>query len=81
MDDLDVMEKEGRLLIDTEQNHALGNLLRKAVWENGGEAGYDKGHPLGDESVLIIDDDAPEETLQDAVETAREWIEGIESDL
>jgi DNA-directed RNA polymerase subunit L len=79
--ELDVMEKDGRLLVDMEQNHAVANLLRKAVWENGGEAGYDKGHPLGDESVLIIDDGSPEETLQDAVETAEEWLTDIESDL
>lgn len=79
--ELDVMEKEGRLLIDMEQNHALANLLRKAVWANDGEAGYDKGHPLGDESVLIIDDDAPEETLQEAVDTTREWLDDLESDL
>lgn len=79
--ELDVMEKEGRLLIDMEQNHALANLLRKAVWENDGEAGYDKGHPLGDESVLIIDDESPEDTLQNAVDTAQSWLEDIESGL
>jgi len=75
------MEKDGRLMVDMEQNHALANLLRKAVWENDGEAGYDKGHPLGDESVLIIDTDDPETVLQDAVETARGWLDGLESDL
>ncbi len=79
--ELDTTEKDGRLLVDMEQNHALANLLRKAVWENDGEAGYDKGHPLGDESVLIIETDNPEETLQDAVDTARDWLEGIKSDL
>ncbi len=79
--ELDTTEKDGRLLVDMEQNHALANLLRKAVWENDGEAGYDKGHPLGDESVLIIETDNPEETLQDAVDTARNWLEDIKSDL
>ena len=79
--ELETTEKEDRLLVDMEQNHALANLLRKAVWENGGEAGYDKGHPLGDESVLIIDTDNPEETLQEAVETAEGWLEDINSDL
>ncbi len=79
--ELDTTEKDGRLLVDMGQNHALANLLRKAVWENDGEAGYDKGHPLGDESVLIIETDTPEETLEDAVETARDWLEEISSDL
>lgn len=76
--EVDFMEKEDRLLVDVKQNHALANLLRKAVWDNGGEAGYDKGHPLGDESVLIIDDQDPESVLEDAVETARTWLEEIE---
>lgn len=79
--ELDTTEKDGRLLVDMEQNHALANLLRKAVWENDGEAGYDKGHPLGDESVLIIETDNPEETLQNAADTARDWLEDIKSDL
>ncbi len=79
--ELDTTEKDGRLLVDMEQNHALANLLRKAVWENDGEAGYDKGHPLGDESVLIIETDEPEKTLQDAVETARNWLDELKSDL
>ncbi len=79
--ELETTEKDGRLLVDMGQNHALANLLRKAVWENDGEAGYDKGHPLGDESVLIIETDTPEETLEDAVETARGWLEEISSDL
>lgn len=79
--ELDVMEKDGRLLIDMEQNHAVANLLRKAVWENNGEAGYDKGHPLGDESVLIIDDDSPEEKLREAVGTVKDWLDSLESDL
>ena len=75
------MEKDGRLMVDMEQNHALANLLRKAVWENDGEAGYDKGHPLGDESVLIIESDDSETVLRNAVETAREWLNSLESDL
>ena len=79
--ELDTTEKDGRLLVDMGQNHALANLLRKAVWENDGEAGYDKGHPLGDESVLIIESDEPEQALEDAVETAKGWMEDIKSDL
>jgi len=79
--ELDIMEKDGRLMVDMEQNHALANLLRKAVWENDGEAGYDKGHPLGDESVLIIESDDSETVLRNAVETAREWLNSLESDL
>lgn len=73
----DFKEKDDRLLVDMKQNHALANLMRKAVWENGGEAGYDKGHPLGDESVLVIEDEEPRETLKEAAETARQWLDSI----
>lgn len=76
--ELETVQKEDRLIVDMQQNHTLANLIRKAIWENGGEAGYDKGHPLGDESNLIIKDDNPEEILNDAVETAREWMEDLE---
>lgn len=79
--ELDVMEKEDRILVDMEQNHALANLLRKAVWENGDEAGYDKGHPLGDESVLIIESEEPEEVLREAVNTVEDWLEDLEASL
>ncbi|MFB6213504.1 MAG: RpoL/Rpb11 RNA polymerase subunit family protein [Candidatus Nanohaloarchaea archaeon] len=79
--ELETIEKDDRLMVDVKQNHTLGNLIRKAVWENGGEAAYDKGHPLGDESTLIIEGDELESTLEDAVETAREWMEEIEDQL
>ena len=76
--ELETVEKEDRLIVDMQQNHTLANLVRKAIWENEGEAGYDKGHPLGDESQLIIKSDNPEETLQDAVETVRDWMSELE---
>jgi DNA-directed RNA polymerase subunit L len=79
--ELETVEKDDRLIVDMNQNHTLANLIRKAIWENDGEAGYDKGHPLGDESQLIIKDDNPEETLEDAIETAREWMEDLEDQV
>lgn len=79
--EIETFEKEDRMIIDMNQNHSLANLIRKMVWENGGEAGYDKGHPLGDESNLVIKSDSPEEDLQDAVASARESFEEIEGAL
>jgi len=79
--EIETFEKEDRMIIDMKQNHALANLIRKMVWENGGEAGYDKGHPLGDESNLVIKSDSPEEDLQEAVVSARESFEEIEGAL
>ena len=79
--ELETVEKEDRLIVDMQQNHTLASLIRKAIWANDGEAGYDKGHPLGDESNLIIKDDNPEEILEDAIETAREWMEDLEEQI
>jgi DNA-directed RNA polymerase subunit L len=78
--ELETMEKNGRLVVDMGKNHTLANLIRKAVWESGGEAGYDKGHPLGEESNLVIEADDPEEVLEDAVEQAREWLDEVEEE-
>ncbi len=79
--ELETVEQDGRLLIDMKQNHTLANLIRKAVWESGSEAAYDKGHPLGGESRLIIDSDSPQEVLEEAIETAREWLEELEGQV
>ena len=79
--ELDITEKEDRWIVDFKQNHTLANLVRKAIWENGGEAGYDKGHPLGEESHLIVKSDNPEQDLEDAVETAREWMEDLQGQI
>ena len=79
--ELETVEKDGRLIIDMQQNHTLANLVRKAVWENDAEAGYDKGHPLGDESQLIIKSSNPERVLEDAIETVQDWMEELEDQL
>jgi len=79
--EIDTFEKEDRMILDMNQNHSLANLIRKMVWENDGEAGYDKGHPLGDESNLVIKSDNPEEVLQDAVDEAKSNFEEIQGAL
>lgn len=80
--ELEATEKDGRLLIDMEQNHTLANLIRKAVFEGtDGEAAYDTGHPLGEESSLVVESDDPQETLEEAIDQAREWMDGVESEL
>jgi DNA-directed RNA polymerase subunit L len=79
--EIEAFDKEDRMILDMKQNHSLANLIRKMVWENGGEAGYDKGHPLGDESNLVIKSDNPQEVLEDAVDSARDRFEEIQSAL
>lgn len=79
--ELETVEKDDRLIIDMQQNHTLANLIRKAIWASGGEAAYDKGHPLGDESQLIVEGDDPEEVLEDAIDQAREWMEDLEAEV
>lgn len=79
--ELDITEKEDRWIVDFKQNHTLANLVRKSIWENGGEAGYDKGHPLGEESHLIVKSESPEEDLEAAIETAREWMADLQGQI
>ncbi|MFB6180996.1 MAG: RpoL/Rpb11 RNA polymerase subunit family protein [Candidatus Nanohalobium sp.] len=79
--DLDITEKDDRRIVDFKQNHTLANLVRKAIWENGGEAGYDKGHPLGEESHLVVKSDSPEEDLEAAAETAEEWMKELKEQI
>ncbi len=81
MMELETTEKDGRLLINMEQNHTLANLIRKSTWETDGEAAYDTGHPLGEESNLIVESEDPQETLQESIEVAREWMEELESEI
>lgn len=75
------VEKDDRLIVDMDGNHTVANLMRKAIWADGGEAGYDKGHPLGDESNLVVVSDTPEDDLEDALETARGWIEDLQGQI
>ncbi|MFQ3275223.1 MAG: DNA-directed RNA polymerase subunit L [Candidatus Nanohaloarchaea archaeon] len=79
--ELDTVEKDGRLVINVDQNHTVANLIRKAVWENGGEAAYDTGHPLGGESNLVVEADNPEQVIEDAIETAKDWFDELEDQL
>lgn len=79
--DLQTVQKDDRIIVDVQQNHTVANLLRKAIWQNDGEAGYDTGHPLGGDSGLVVKDDNPEEVLEDAIGTAREWLEDIEEEF
>lgn len=79
--EIEAFDKEDRMILDMKQNHSLANLIRKMVWENDGEAGYDKGHPLGDESNLVIKSDNPQEVLEDAVNSARDRFEEIQGAL
>lgn len=75
-----VSKEDDRMKIDFEKNHTIGNLIRKAVWEVGGEAAYDKGHPLDEESVLIVEAENPEEKFSEAVDQASKWFEELESE-
>lgn len=76
--EIESIEKDGRMIIDVKQHHTVANLVRKALWETGAEAAYDKGHPLGDESNLIVESDTPKEDLKEAIEIARGWMDDLE---
>jgi DNA-directed RNA polymerase subunit L len=79
--EVDAMQKDDRLVVNMYQNHTLANLIRKAAWEVGEEAAYDKGHPLDQDSSLVVEGSDAKEGLLDAVDQAQEWLDELESEL
>ncbi len=74
--DLSVEQEDGRLIVGSEnRNHTVLNLIKQAVWDEGGQAGYDRGHPYRGESRLVITADDPEDVLQDAVTRAQDDLD------
>lgn len=75
--ELDVREENGRLVIaPSERNHTLMTLLKQAVWEADGRAGYNTGHPYeGDAGELVVEGDDSAETLHDAIDTVRDQLD------
>lgn len=73
---IDIEQDDGRLKIGSEgQDHTLMTLLKQAAWEEGGQAGYDKGHPYTGGSKLVITADSPEQVLDDAVDRVRDQLD------
>lgn len=64
---LEAKEEDGKLTIEMDKEHTLANLLRKALWEVGAEAGYDKGHPYIGKSKLVIKGEDPRKLLDKAI--------------
>lgn len=75
------MQKDDRLVVNMYQNHTVANLVRKAAWANDSEAAYDKGHPLDNDSSLVLEGEDAKETLLGAVETAQDWLDELEDEL
>lgn len=74
--DLTVEQEDDQLVVGSdERNHTVLHLIKQAVWEVGGQAGYDRGHPYRGESKLVITADNPEDTLQDAIEQVQDDLE------
>lgn len=79
--EVNAMQKDDRLVVNMYQNHTVANLIRKAAWETGGEAAYDKGHPLDNDSSLVVEGEDATESLMAAVDQAQEWLDELESEL
>lgn len=76
--------EDGKTVLKTEEKqHTVMNLVKKYLWDNGVEAGYDKGHPYLGGSNLVMDSENPKEDIKNALEeirsdldTFKEKIEG-----
>lgn len=75
--DLEVRDEDGNLIISPEErSHTLMTAVKQVVWQVGGRAGYNKGHPYEDEGgELVVESDDPEETVQEAVEEFRDRLD------
>lgn len=77
--DLSVEQEDDRLVVGSDgDNHTVMTLLKQAVWDEGGQAGYDKGHPYTGDSRLVITADDPEQTLDDAVQHVKDQLDEFE---
>jgi len=76
---LSVEQDGNRLIIGAEDsNHTVLTLLKQAIWEEGGQAGYDKGHPYTGNGRLVITADNPDDMLDDAVDRVRDQLTAFE---
>ncbi len=76
--ELTVEERDDRVLVHSpDRQHTLLTLLKQAVWDVGGQAGYDKGHEYAGEATLVVSGDEPRETLDDAVDAARDELDAF----
>ncbi|MDY6769659.1 MAG: hypothetical protein SVU88_01665 [Candidatus Nanohaloarchaea archaeon] len=75
--DADVREEGGKTIISpSERNHTLMTLLKRAVWEADGRAGYNRGHPYeGDTGELVVEADDVAGTVADAIDHARSELD------
>lgn len=64
---LEVKKDDNKLEIKMEKEHTIANLLRKALWEVGAEAGYEEGHPYIGKSRLVIKGENPKKLLDKAI--------------
>lgn len=75
---LSVERDDNRLVVGSDdRNHTVMNLLKQAVWDEGGQAGYDKGHPYTGGGKLVITADDPEDMLENAVQRVRDDLDAF----
>lgn len=72
-------DKEDRKIVNFNNNHSIANLVRKGIWSVGGEAGYDKGHPLDKDSRLVVKGD--EDLIEESVENCLGWVEELQEEI
>ncbi len=78
--DLDVYEENGKTVISpSERSHTLMTVLKQAIWDAGGKAGYNRGHPYeGDTGELVLESDAPADTLDEAISMVQDELEAFQ---
>lgn len=78
--ELTVEEENDRLLVHSHgRHHTIMNLLRQAVWDVGGKAGYDRGHEYTGDATLVVEGDDPGQVLQEAIGHAADELDAFQN--
>lgn len=76
--DLTIEEADDTLKIHSpDKNHTVMTLLKQAAWNEGGKAGYDRGHPYTGDATLVVEGDDPHDLLDDTIDEARDQIAAL----
>lgn len=74
--DVDVREEDEKtVLVPSDRNHTLMTVLKQAVWDSGGKAGYNRGHPYEDDTGELVVE------AGDTADAVAEAVEAVQDDL
>ncbi len=78
---MQIQQHDDRWVISVTKQHTLYNIIRKALWETGAEAGYDRGHPNVGEATLVVRDDDPYQAIEKAISKVKNDLRELRAEV